>query len=219
MARKKNENYVCAVFLTSGKMLFVRDLGPDGHPLSGFHFPGGECANAETGVAELRQHMKRKYGVAINVIAPLPAFTILRRDGVTITLNPYRCQNKEALKFPRYNFQHRYLGKKDIANFFIDPADRAVAEKAFLFLPLFEGKRRKVALLPKEQAEVALYLDSLIFFKQSIPANEISDFSLLIGSDATLAEIRLAYKWILSTYHCDYNEYLDELDYQKSRRI
>lgn len=216
MAKVNVEHYCAAVIIVGKQILLLRELGKDDFPLAGFHFPGGRAKNEGELQSALKSALLRKYGAKIKIIS---AFTPLaaRESGRKVVLHGFLCEPLSPLTFPSKHFQHIYASFSSLNAVYIDSLDRKLAEKVAYFYPIYGYKRRLVQLSEKEKGEAGFYLDSLLYFRSSMPAKEISDFSLLLRSDSAIEDIRRAYVWLLDTYGLDVNQYLDVIEFKRKK--
>ncbi len=215
MAKNNVENYACAVIVEGKHMLLLRELGKDDFPLTGYHFPGGRCHSQESAKDDLARAIAKKYGARIKIVDSITPMARVS-NGKKEVLYGFFCEALTPLHYPRANFEYIYSDFSNLVSLYIDPLDKVLAEKVSLYYPIYAYKKRLAALSPKEKEEARFYLDSLFYFRSSLPAKEISDFSMLIRCDSTIEEIRKAYYWLLKLYGLDLNEYLDLLSYRRN---
>lgn len=215
MAKNNVENYACAVIVEGKHMLLLRELGKDDFPLTGYYFPGGKCRSQDTVKEDLAKAMAKKYGSRIKIVDSITPIARIR-EGKKEVLHGFFCEALTPLHYPTAHFEYIYSDFSGISSLYIDPLDKVLAEKVALYYPIYAYKKRLAPLSSKEKEEARFYLDSLFYFRASIPGKEISDFSMLIRCDSTIQEIRKAYLWLLKLYGLDLNEYLDLLSYRRA---
>lgn len=207
-----------AVFLEGRSILLCRELGNDGFPKSGFHFPGGFLPDLDHQKSDLKELISKKYQAEIRILSPMSPIVGYQNDRTVLTLHPFICEKLSPFVFPTKNFDYRFLILSDLDTLYLDHLDRLLAEKIALYYPLLINALLPYARSPHEQSELRVYLDSLVYFKDRMPASEISDFSALCQCQIDIADLRKAYKWLLNRYDLDYNEYLDLLDFRAAKQ-
>ena len=218
MNTEASSQYVCGIFLQGKRIFLIRTLNDDGQPDGGFHFPGGRY-DERVGKAEALSYLlKRKYGFRVKILAPIGSFTSRGRGGVPSTIYPFLCHSDSRILLPTNKFQTGLVDLDDIDSTYLDPLDRIVSEKIHHYLPLYTGGRRLIKRSDSEAAEVQFYISSLLYYGGRIPNNEKRDFLALTKTDATIKQIREAYKWTLRVQGLDYNEYLDYIERKKDKK-
>ncbi len=213
MGKTNVEHYAAAVIIVGKRILLIRELGKDDFPITGFHFPGGKAKNAEQLKTALADSLKKKYGAKVKIVDSISPLASIE-NGKKVIIHGFICEMLSRFIFPKDHFQSIYSGFDELPSLYLDPLDRKLAEKVVHFYPLYTQKRRYIKLSEKENGEARFYLESLLFYRNLVPAKDILDFSLLIDSDCSIKQIRSAYLWILDLYGIDVNQYLDIVEYK-----
>ncbi len=215
MANATVEHYAAAIVIVGRHILLVRELGSDDFPITGYHFPGGRAKSEDDLKGALAESLKKKYEAKVKILEPVSPLARIQ-GGRKVVIHGFICEPLSPFKFPAKHFQSVYSSFEGISSLYLDPLDKKLAEKVARFYPIYGYKKRLLALSEKEKGEANFYLDALLYFRSAVPAKEISDFSLLIRSDSTIAQIRSAFYWLLDLYGLDLNQYLDVLEYKKA---
>lgn len=213
MGKIKVEHYAAAVIIVGKRILLIRELGKDDFPITGFHFPGGKAKKEGQLKAALAEALKKKYGAKVKIVDSISPLASIE-NGRKVVIHGFLCEMLSRFAFPAKHFQSIYSSFDELPSLYLDSLDRKLAEKVALFYPLYAQKRRYLKLSEKEKGEARFYLESLFYYRDLIPAKEISDFSLLLEADCSIKQIRSAYLWILDLYGIDVNQYLDIVEYQ-----
>ncbi len=211
--KTKIKNYVCAVIKCQNLYLILRPYKESNLPLTGFFFPG--CAVEKQRVPMdilLVGQMKEKYNIDIKITSYMGC-SIVKTPLCEIHLYAYYCQ---FIKTPRLNrdlLDYRFVTLSELGNYYLEDNDKIIAERLKHFHRVYDLELPLTRRDLKESKEIWFYIDSLSYFKKRLVKKDYDDLLQLFYLDASLLEIRDAYKWTLRQNDLDYNEYLNHVDY------
>ncbi|MDY6429997.1 MAG: hypothetical protein SPL02_02315 [Bacilli bacterium] len=213
---KPTKKFVCGIFYYGDHILLCRELKANGLPKSGFHFPGGEIKPGFDPVIAIQRNLAIKYKAHAKVISELTPLKV-SYPTLDIVLIPFYLEDSRQFVYPKH-IEHKYFHFKEIDDVYIDACDRFLVEKAVYYESLIRNKKpTKSCGLSK--AEINYFRLALRYFKKRLPQAEINDFESLLHTEINRERATKAFRWLLKTFGCDYNEYLDQLTYlQKAER-
>ena len=199
-----------ALLYVKGGLLAYRLLDRDGMPKSGFRF----LRSSSPKFSRLSSEIADSHRGSIRLVHdegffPLPG-------GAKI--HGFLVLENSALAFPKRS-EVRFVRESDLQSLFLDPLDRAIAERFFALSHFYLGYLGDPRS-PEEDRAAAFLLSSLRYFERlgRLDPGETKIFEDMMKHGASLPALRKAHAHLLSFYHLDVNEFVDLCRLKRERK-
>lgn len=210
---KINNIFLAAAIAIDDKYLLIRNRDPEIFEKYGCYFPGCQNNSSYDKKAYLKEQIKLKYGMYINVDDFVGDVITKDHNGRHACLYLYKCSFARSPSFENMTAKAGLISIKDFDKIHFDEADGIIAKKLQLFDKVYS--KRFVPFLsrsPEETKKIKVLAGCLNYFKEYVANQDMLDFSSLLKTNATYEEIHKAFNWICSRANIDINEYIKNIE-------
>ncbi|MDY5440652.1 MAG: hypothetical protein SPG64_00260 [Candidatus Enteromonas sp.] len=197
------------VIYSKGAILLCRKIGADGYPESGFHLLHGSDETFQT----LHDEVQNEFKGSLTLIHDEGNFPLGDKQVNRVFL----VREKSALSFP-HRYEVKFLHEFQMDSVYLESKTRKILTRFFALRFYYLGFLSNA--YDAESAKTAtILLSCLRYFaaKGTLPKSEVRLFEDMTSKFAPVKDLRKAFRYFLSFYDLDVNEWKERMEIDHSR--